>query len=78
MTTTRIFKGTESEVKGGSDGFVKVRGEFIGLREYDKDAQAAIGEKYYIEQLGWGDTFGGFVSDYQFTKEEMELLKSTL
>jgi hypothetical protein len=34
------------------------------------------GEKYAVGLLGWGETFGGFLSDY--SDEEQRLLFTTL
>lgn len=46
------------------------------LWEYSSDQQTLIGEKYYVELLGWGETFGGFLGDY--SREDQTKLKMTL
>lgn len=74
----RYYNGNESGVKDGKGGFVKIRGIFMGLREYDSEARQMIGERYFIEELGWGISSGKFFSEYNFTPEEVERLKTTL
>lgn len=58
-----------SDVKEGPGGYVKIRGAWATLYE-----NPACG--YSVDFLGWGNTFGGPLSD--FTPEEQELLKTTL
>lgn len=58
-----------SDVKEGKGGYVQIRGVWATCHE-----NAACG--YSVELLGWGDTYGGPLSDY--TPEEQALLKTTL
>lgn len=63
----RPYRG--NDVKQGKGGYVKIRGIWMTLHE-----NPACG--YSVEFLGWGETFGGALSDYPV--EEQELLKTTL